>query len=254
MLIAFERGRSLFHRTSPLSKLFMLACVTVYILHTEQLVPQAGLFVGLLLLCRWGANISWTRLRKAVMFVLSFGLPYFVLTSLAIPLSEGDTLWARFGPISISSQGTMLAGALTIRMFNLFISSLLFIATTDPRDFVQSLTMRLKVPYRFAFGVSIALTFLPLLEEEGRLIAQAHKVRGMKPQKGLRSKVRWFQKYIISILSNSIRRVQQTAGAMEAKGFGAYPERTYTRVTVYPVSGLWLSIGCLLLLILGLFI
>lgn len=30
-------------------------------------------------------------------------------------------------------------------------------------------------------------------------------------------------------MHNALRRIQQTAGAMEAKGFGAYPDRTFVR-------------------------
>ncbi|MCM3129461.1 MULTISPECIES: energy-coupling factor transporter transmembrane component T [unclassified Paenibacillus] len=247
MLLQYRRGTSLLHQISPMSKLVMLAAWTVAVLNSEHLLVQGLMFLILLAVGRLGAGLPFSQLRKAVFFVLSFGLPYFVLTTLAVPGKE--TLW-ELGPIHIAEDSMLLAGALSLRMFNLFLSSLLFITTTDPRDFVHSLTLRLKVPYRFAFGVSIALTFLPLLEEEGRVIAQAHKVRGSEARAGISNKLRYYRNYGVSILVNCIRRVQQTAGAMEAKGFGAYPERTYLRVRVFSRYGPWMAGGSVLLLVL----
>ncbi|MEK5061764.1 hypothetical protein BK126_21805 [Paenibacillus sp. FSL H7-0326] len=248
MLLQYRRGTSLLHRISPLSKLVMLAAWTVAVLNSEHLLVQGMMFLVLLVIGKIGAGLSFSQLRKAVLFVLSFGFPYFVLTTLAVPGQE--MLW-ELGPIHIAEDSMMLAGALTMRMFNMFVSSLLFITTTDPRDFVHSLTLRLKVPYRFAFGVSIALTFLPLLEEEGRVIAQAHKVRGSEPRAGIRSRLRYYRNYGVSILVNCVRRVQQTAGAMEAKGFGAYPERTYLRVRRFSRYSPWCAGGSVLMVLIG---
>ncbi|MCM3784874.1 energy-coupling factor transporter transmembrane protein EcfT [Neobacillus mesonae] len=238
MLLQYQRGSSPLHHISPLSKLVMLAALTAAVLSSESIVTQMVLFGILLAAGKAGAGLSFSSLKKAVLFVLSFGLPYFVLTSLAVQGKE--VIW-ELGPLHVAMDSVILAGALTIRMFNLFMSSLLFISTTDPRDFVKSLTLRLKVPYRFAFGVSIALTFLPLLEEEGRVIAQAQRIRGGEQPKGMMNKLRWYRRFFISILVNCIRRVQQTAGAMESKGFGAYPERTYLRVRTFSPYGSWLA-------------
>ncbi|MBJ8192196.1 energy-coupling factor transporter transmembrane protein EcfT, partial [Bacillus cereus] len=46
---------------------------------------------------------------------------------------------------------------------------------------------------------------------------------------GWGNRLSWWSGYAAAVLVNAVRRVQQTALAMEGKGFGAYAERTYLR-------------------------
>ena len=124
---------------------------------------------------------------------------------------------AAVGPITVTVEALNAAGAMSLRMFTLFLTSMAYILTTDPRELVAELTRRLRIPYRFAFGVSAALTFIPLLEEEGTHILAAQQVRGHRPPKGLGSRIGYGLKFVSAVLLNALRRVQQTAGAMESK-------------------------------------
>ncbi|MEC0179859.1 energy-coupling factor transporter transmembrane component T, partial [Paenibacillus favisporus] len=171
-------------------------------------------------------------------------VPYFVLTLLTVPGSH--TIW-QFGVLHVTTEGADAAGSVTLRMFTVFLSSFVYMVTTDPGDLVTALTRRMKVPYRFAFGISMALTFLPLLQEEGRSISAAHQVRGAARPKGIKQRLGWWKVFVSAILHNAVRRIQQTAGAMEAKGFGAYPERTFLREQQPSAAGQIMAVGAVLI-------
>jgi energy-coupling factor transport system permease protein len=200
----------------------------------DSTLQEAALLAVLAVGARLGARLTLTRQLRAMSFLIALGIPYFVLSIVAIREGHAVAVW---GPIRITAEGLDIAGALTLRIFVLFLSSYIYLSTTDPRDFVQALNLRLRVPYRFAFGISVALTFLPLLEEEGRTIMAARRVRGQEPPRGLRNRLSWWGGYAAAVLVNAVRRVQQTALAMEGKGFGAYADRTYFRMLENRRSG-----------------
>lgn len=226
MLFQYNGGSSPLHRLGPLSKLIWVGCFSLLSMAWDSTIREAALLVALIAVAGFGARLTLARQLRAMSFLIGLGIPYFILSILAI--REGNTV-ASWGPIVITAEGLDIAGALTLRIFVLFLASYIYLSTTDPRDFVQALNLRLRVPYRFAFGISVALTFLPLLEEEGRTIMAARRVRGQEPPRGWGKRISWWRGYAAAVLVNAVRRVQQTALAMEGKGFGAYAERTYLR-------------------------
>ncbi|MNJ63060.1 hypothetical protein D3C77_589310 [compost metagenome] len=54
---------------------------------------------------------------------------------------------------------------------------------------------------------------------------------------------------LFAIFAGAIRRVQQTAGAMDAKGFGAYENRTYLRDATIRTSGYVVSFASISVLV-----
>ncbi|MNJ69896.1 putative HMP/thiamine permease protein YkoC [compost metagenome] len=116
------------------------------------------------------------------------------------------------------------------------------------------MAQRLKLPYRFLFGVSMALTFLPLLEAEAKVSSAARKIRGGRAPRGLAERLRMWRSQLFAIFAGAIRRVQQTAGAMDAKGFGAYSDRTYLRDVPMRASGYIVSLSSVAALVILLFL
>lgn len=241
MIIPYQKGSSYLHKLDPLSKLVFILCIAVLAMTFQHSGAQACLLLFTTVVARYAAGIMWSRQWKIVRFLILFILPLFVITLLT---ASGSHELLRWGYFQLTVEGLDGAGSVTLRMFTLFLSSYVYIMTTDPQDLVAALTQRLKIPYRFSFGISMALTFLPLLEEEGRMISAAHQVRGRKPR-GWGDKWQWWRMYMFTVLYNALRRVQQTAAAMEAKGFGAYPDRTYLRPLMSLERGRVVALLCI---------
>ncbi|RCX16184.1 energy-coupling factor transport system permease protein [Fontibacillus phaseoli] len=245
-----KRSRYLLQALDPLSKLIAVFSIAVLAMHWDTPVPLCIMLLLLTTTAVFGAGMSWSRLSSRMMFITVFGLPLFLITALTSPAGEEYMEW---GVLRMSQDSLLYAAAITLRMFCMFLSSLIYIETTDPQDFVVMMTTRLKLPYRIVFGVSMALTFLPLLEDEGRNAAEARKIRlGRKP-KGLWERLSIWRGNLVAVFAGAIRRVEQTAGSMESKGFGAYAKRTFLRevrisaggymlmvLSIAAVAGIWL--------------
>lgn len=230
-----ENGDGFLHRLDPLSKLVALACLAVLAMHWDDPKRQAVLLLTLIVVAKLGAGMGWHRLLRRIAWILGFGLPLFAVTVVAVQLREG-TAW---GLLPLSMAALSDASAVTLRMVSLFLSSLVYIESTDPKDFVVMMTTRLKLPYRFVFGISMALTFLPLLAEEGRQAAAARKLRLGRRPRGIQERMEQRRGQLVTVFTGAIRRVEQTAGAMDVKGFGAYRERTFLRDVPFEAVGVW---------------
>ena len=223
----------------PLAKFIAVLCTTILVLTYPIAWIQGVIFI---LVVAVGLTLGKHVRRvfgKMARYMLVFAIPFFFIQWIWLP---GSTPWFTWGPLQVTYEALDYAAAITFRLMTLFLTSAMFMATTEPRDVVLMLTKQLHVPYRFAYAVSLALRFLPVLTEEAGTIRTTHQIRGMKPPKGIREKVHAWKKFSIAIFMNSVRRMQMTASAMDTKGFGAYPDRTYWRenpisTTSYIVMG-----------------
>ncbi|WP_055106553.1 energy-coupling factor transporter transmembrane component T family protein [Paenibacillus ihumii] len=226
-------------RLDPLSKLIALFCLAIFAMSTDRLLPQAAMLLFVLAAALAGAGMGAARLWRRMLFIAGFGLPLFVLTS--ISAAEGK-MYFSIGPVPVTEGGVMHGAAITLRMMVLFLSSIIYIESTDAKDFIAIMAQRLKLPYRFLFGVSMALTFLPLLEAEAKISGAARRIRGGRAPRGIGERLQMWRSQLFSIFAGAIRRVQQTAGAMDAKGFGAYGSRSYLREVRMGASGYAISV------------
>ena len=121
------------------------------------------------------------------------------------------------GALSVGlATGLRLAAIMTLA----FIGGL----TTAGADLVRALVQQLRVPYRIGYAALAAIRFVPRFGRELELIRQAHRVRGANGGP-LTAPVRWAQP-VVPLLAGAIRHAERVALAMDARAFGAHPDRT----------------------------
>ena len=99
------------------------------------------------------------------------------------------------------------------------------VSTTGP-DLVRATVQQLRVPYRIGYTALAAFRFVPRFGHELDVIRQAHRVRGAHGGRGLFAAIaRWFG-YVVPLMAGAIRHAERVALAMDARAFGAYPDRT----------------------------
>jgi len=230
-LFTYLSHSSALHRVNPTAKLAGMALVAATAtLAFDPFVPGM-LLLGLWLLAWQIGRVPLPRMLRWSLPILLLPLPLVLFTALYTDpgrFSSPHVLW-QWGIWTVSSEGIRTGFGLGLRLSTLISTSLLFIATTDPTDFALSLIQNLKVPYRFGYGVLVSYRFLPLLGREFQIIRMAHKIRGVGERLGLRGKIKQMRRYAIPLLAAAIRKSERTALAMDAKAFGAGPERTYYR-------------------------
>ncbi|MFT4137285.1 energy-coupling factor transporter transmembrane component T [Microbacterium sp.] len=123
--------------------------------------------------------------------------------------------------------GAVLVGAATaLRIGAIVALALVAGSTTSGPDLVRATVQQLRVPYRVGYTALAALRFVPRFGHELDLIRQAHRVRGAHAGRGPFAAIARWWGYIVPLLAGAIRHAERVALAMDARAFGAHPDRT----------------------------
>lgn len=168
---------------------------------------------------------KWIRLFVPFMlFALGFGWTAALYTNESF---AGGTVLFEFWVMKLTVGGIQTGISISLRSLCFFAMSLLFIFTTDTTKFMISLIHQCKVPPKIAYGIIAGYRFLPVFRHELQILRKAHQIRGMNRLKGIKGKIKQFQRYSIPLLANGIRKAERVAIAMESKGFTGDWKRTY---------------------------
>jgi energy-coupling factor transport system permease protein len=200
-------------RADPRTKLALSLCASLAVmLPLEKLVLFMGLYVLLLLWARLlpeAARQVW-RLKWVliVLFVVDW---VFVSRELAV---------------IITLRLTLLAGAFA-----------LFFSTTTPAELRLALEW-LRVPYRYAFSVSLAFQSVGLLDDEWRAIREAQQARGawVAPTSSWKELVRRMGDLValaVPAIVLTTRRAWSMTEAAYARGFDSPHRRPYRQLSMH---------------------
>ena len=234
-LFQFRAGHSVLHRLDPLSKLAALFAVSllafgVYIAWVQIVVCAAVLFAALVL-----ARIRPSEVVRGTWPFILACASFFLIQAATLPgAHEAFRLFRH--PVSVEGADYALASAL--RIYTILLASLVFVRTTDPRELAVALIVQLRIPYRIGYAFFIALRIVPTLEEEIKTIRAAQAVRGVARQRGLAGRIRETKRYAMPLLVGSLRRASMMVMSMEARAFGAYPERTFVEAPRMGAAGI----------------
>ena len=238
-------GESILHRMNPAGKFLSLIFVMTGILLYPSLVLSAFLIIMVLL----GFAISGASLKlssRRVRFILIFSLLMFVLQVLIT--INGDILFfiipdlGAVGPaLPVTNYGLERGFIIAMRFLLVVLSSMLFISVTDPTLLAHSLT-RFRIPYRYAFGLVIALRFLPIFDAETDVVRMSQRSRGISIDIGSPSRLlRTLRFTFFPLLVSALSRVETLSNSMDTRGFGYQDTRTYLRESNWNVSDLILT-------------
>jgi energy-coupling factor transport system permease protein len=206
--LALVEGSPL-RRVDPRTKLALSLCASLAVmLSLEKLSVFMGLYALLLLWARLlpeAARQVW-RL-KWVLLVL------FVVDWLFVSLD--------------------LAVIITLRLILLAGAFALFFATTTPSELRLALEW-LRVPYRYAFSLSLAFQSVGLLDDEWRAIREAQRARGAWSQpsawRDLAARVRDLVALAVPAVVLTTKRAWAMTEAAYARGFDSPHRRPYRRL------------------------
>jgi energy-coupling factor transport system permease protein len=248
-------------RVNPLVKLSLLIIMLIGIMIYPSWRFSFILLIVVILLfpiSHVSLNLSRRRMKFIILFSVLILLLQVIITVNGTVLGYIIPNLNGFGPyFPITDFGIERGFSISIRFLLVVLSSMLFVAVTDPTLLAHSLT-KLRIPYRYSFALVIALRFLPLFDSENHVVRMAQKSRGIKPEVGgLRKIFRTIQFTFFPLLVSSLSRVDTLAISMDGRGFGYSENRTYFRKSTWKITDsllVLLGIGyiiCCLLLSLG---
>jgi energy-coupling factor transporter transmembrane protein EcfT len=201
--------RSPLRRADPRAKLALCLGASLAVMLPLE---RVALFVGLYLLF-----LAWARLlpvaARQVWRIKWLLLALFVVDWVAVSLE--------------------LAVVVTLRVLLLTGIFGLVVSTTTPGEFRLALE-RLRVPYRYAFSLSLAFQSINLLAQEWRAIHEAQRARGAFAGAGKRFSLRirdWVALTVPAIVLTT-RRAWAITEAACARGFDSPHRRPYRRLAM----------------------
>ena len=193
-------------RADPRTKLALAVCASLAVMLP---VERLAIFWGLYLLLA-----AWARLLPEVLRQL-WRVRWILLILFVV-----DT-WL---------VGLELAVTITLRVALLTGVFAVFFSTTTAQELGLSLEA-LRLPYRYAFSLSVAMSSLGLLEEEWQAIREAQAVRGLRFAGGgwrqVWQQVRGLIALTVPAIVLTTRRAWAVTEAAYARGFDAPHRRPY---------------------------
>ena len=221
------------HRLTGASKLF---CLILW-----SLAAMSGFHTPLLIALTLASVVLFklSKIRvKDISFMLGATMIFLVLNNLLIYLFSPEHGVEIYGSRTVLLEGI---GRYTLTAEQLFYHLnvvlkytctipivLLFVCTTDPSEFAASLN-RVGVSYRISYAVALALRYIPDIQREYHDIALAQQARGVEMSKKARltDRLRSVSKILIPLILSSMERIDTISNAMELRGFGKNPKRSW---------------------------
>ena len=202
---------------------------------------------------------------KDISFMLALMLVYIVLNNVLIFLFSPDhgtsiygtetVLFKLIGPYVVTAEqlfyhlNVVLKNACTVPIV------LLFVCTTNPSEFAASLN-RIGVSYKISYAVALALRYIPDIQREYRDISLAQQARGteMSRKASLVKRLKAASSILIPLILSSMERIETISNAMELRGFGKSPKRTWYSGRKFSRMDIISMVVCIALMILSLLI
>ena len=198
----------------------MLLLIGAFVLAFLFVNPLYGLVVLAMVLAFGYAAKSLVNLKRIWFILLMIAVMTVILWTL---FGSGETplFWL------VEREALLYGIGAALRIDIMIVAGMIFLSTTRNEEIATGL-VKLGIPYRFAFAVSTALRLVPTIAATGATIGQAQRSRGLDLESGnLIQRIRKNTPLLIPVFVSTIRSTNVFSMALESKGFGASPQRTY---------------------------
>ncbi|PTM59403.1 energy-coupling factor transporter transmembrane component T family protein [Desmospora activa] len=245
-----------FHRLDGSIKLLLfLVWTIVTFLFLDMRIFVWMLVLGIILITI--AKIPFRAIRLIVWMMITFNLLNSVFILLITPAYGTELTGSATPVLQMGAIGTIYLETihfvltLSLKYLTLLPITFIFIYTTHPSLFACSLN-RIGVPYKIAYALNIAFRYIPDIQTEIKHILHSQQARGMGFQTGeapLLQRIRNVTSLVIPLITSSLQRIEVVSNAMELRGFGKHPRRTWYHAT--PLQAVDFVVAALSILALG---
>ena len=211
--------RTFIHRLHPAVKIITIFGIFWSVYWVDN--PIALLPIGIILLAGAQFTRAWPNfysLRWLFILVI-FG----TTVTWILFYRQGKPL-VHLGPLFVSRASLEYGFGRGIKLAELLATSVLFLSTTKVEEFAFGLA-QMGVPYRVGFAITLSFRLVPLFIDSALTVVQAQTLRGYDFESGsLITRVRRYVPVTVPVFMGALRKANNMAMALEARGFG-YSER-----------------------------
>ncbi|BDV31176.1 energy-coupling factor transporter transmembrane component T family protein [Microbacterium terricola] len=231
--------------------------MTVALVDVTRANPVARMLAALLIAVALVFSVDWVSaltalvLETVVLLASGISLRRFLRRSLPVVIAAALTgltillygqvsgeVHVQFLLITVSDGSIALAAATFLRVLAIGLPSILLFLDIDPTDLADGLAQILRLPARFVLGALAGFRLIGLLQEDWQYLGYARRARGVADT----GRVRRGAGQAFALLVFAVRRGSKLATAMEARGFGAFPTRTWARESTLTASDVGLIV------------
>lgn len=247
---------SVIHRLTGTTKLIFFLLFTF----ASMLTYNTWILIGLFAVSLAAFKLSKIKISE-IQFILVFMLIFLALNNLFIFIfdpGQGTNLYGTrhvlchlFWRYDLTAEQLFYQLNISMKYFVALPVAILFISSTNPSEFAASLNS-IGIPYKIGYSVAIALRYIPDIQRDYHSISQAQQARGVELGKNEKFFVRIKNSVsiLLPLILTSLNRIDTISNAMELRGFGKHPKRTwYTKRPFAKMDVLVIVIGILLLTI-----
>ncbi len=232
-MIGYIPNDTFFHRLTGSSKLLCFLFISVVGMISYDTRFLLGLGILSIILFKI-SKIKWQDVSFIVNFMLFFSVLNLVTVYLFAPEYGGILYGSRtvildgIGRYTLTQEQLFYEFNLLLKYICTIPLALIFLITTNPSEFAASLN-RLGVSYKISYAVSLALRYIPDVQNDFRTIAQAQQARGVELSKKakLTERVKGHIQIAIPLIFSSLERITVISNAMELRRFGKEKKRTW---------------------------
>lgn len=218
---------SFLSRCSPVLVFAVVFCASLGLLFTTALWPVLALWAAVTAAVPVLGRVPVRRVLRFQIPLAWFALSAFLVNALA-RTGEGAVVGS-WGPFVVTDAGLAMGSALAARTLAIGALASAFVLTTDAVAFLNALYQQARAPVRVAFALLAGFRLMELLPDEWRTLRAAHAVRagGVRERVGGPAWFRTFARASFGLLVVALRRGQQLAEALEARGLGRTPRTVW---------------------------
>ena len=256
MSFNMQAQSSPFRKLDARTKLIALVVIFILVLLFSYWLYILMLLI-LVLFLWWIARLPFKILGEIFRFFLPIAIIILVVQILFYP---GTTNLLRVsGPIPavgfsgfITLEGLLFGIAMVLRLVVIMVVAPLLVMTTPLPDLMLAL-VKLKVPYRFAFIMTTALSLLSSIQNHAAIIQQAQLCRGITYDAAGKffTKLRASVSLLVPLILGTFRDSQTLEIAMSSRAFGASIKRTFLLESHLELADILILAFSLLLLVGG---
>lgn len=211
------------HRLHPLVRLLGMLAVFVAAFVVERPLWQVPLLLPLAALLWWSGG--WRNVRRLRwLFGLAFVMTLLIWTLFYGP--DGRPPLFAWGPLHVSHTAPRFGLGMALKLQIFLAAGILFLSVTRIEEFAYALT-RLGLPYAAGFTLTLAFRLVPVFVEATVTVLQAQRCRGLDLEHGSPwQRLRRAAPVMVPVFMGALRRADQMAMALEARGFQSGHART----------------------------
>jgi energy-coupling factor transporter transmembrane protein EcfT len=217
-ILGYVPEESPLYRVHPFVRVFFLLVVSLFPMFISAPEWNLALIVVVIVLLRY-AKVNLSTLRIYVPVSLSMGVLIFLThTVLGGRHPEFYVAFRIFG-FPFYYERIVAAVDVYARVLPMIAVMVFFLSTSRERDILVAMRWA-RIPFVVTYLVAMALRAVGMVIEDFSIVRQAEKARGYDPKgKSIGYKLRQFVMYIIPLFALALRRADEFANAIVARGY-----------------------------------